>query len=99
MREAWRALLQPDDVVLAWNQSTLDMLRATLEESIDTLLLKGVYCNARHHRSGSLERVVQRESLEPKPLALPGRAGIHLASALAVLELLRERALSAHMSA
>jgi len=95
MRDAWRALRQPDDVVLAWDQSTLDMLHAKLDADVETLLLKSVYCNARLKRSGSLDCVVQRESLHAAALALPGRAGVHLANAMSVLELLRQRALDA----
>lgn len=76
-------------VVVAWNQSTLDLLDGFLEERAERVLLKAVYSNLRRGSVGKLEDVVRRERLLVERRAVQGRAGERLANAAALLDLLR----------
>jgi DTW domain-containing protein YfiP len=91
LRAAWRAFVRDDDVLVAWNASTLEALAEHLGGAPSTVLLKGVYANARRRReaSGSLSEIVAREGLTTRPVAVEGRAGRVLAELRAVVEALR----------
>ena len=77
------AFVRPTDVLLAWNQSTFNLLPESLSARHELLQLKASYCNARGGRCGALEDVIEREGLRVTPLAVPGRAGQRLANAWA----------------
>jgi len=93
LRARWQGFCRPDDVVLTWNQSSLDLLRQTLHHPTQTLLLKAAYCNAhRGQRCGTLNEVIEREQLTPRPVAVQGRASRRLGRALALLARLQRLA-------
>ena len=96
LREAWRAWLRPGDVLLAWNQSTVDAARATLGPEVAPLMLKAVYANGRKQReaAGSLAEIAAEEGLEAQPAPARGRAGVVLGQLAALLELVHTRALA-----
>lgn len=87
----WRAFLGPDDVVGAWNQSSLDIAER-LAPGRRTVLLKSAYCNERGGSSGTLDDVVARECLAPPRLTIRGRAARRLANAVAITRWLSGRA-------
>ncbi len=91
LRAAWRAFARAEDVVVAWNASTLEALGEHLGGAASTVLLKGVYANERRRReaSGSLSEIVAREGLTPRVVPVEGRAGRVLAELRAVVEALR----------
>lgn len=95
-RAAWRAWLRPDDVLVAWNQSTVDAARATLGPEFAPLMLKAVYANGRKQReaAGSLAEIAAEEGLEVHPAPPRGRAGVVLGQLAALLELVHTRALA-----
>ena len=79
----WRSFLRPDDLLAAWNQSTLDVMNR-VRLTTGGLVLKGTYGSVTGQRSGTLDELVAREGLAPEPLPLRGRAARRLASAAAV---------------
>jgi DTW domain-containing protein YfiP len=81
----WRAFCRRRDVVVAWNQSTLDLVRLLTGSQQHGILLKTIYCTLRGRRCGALEVVVAREALEATPIAVRGRAGARLSNALSLL--------------
>ncbi len=93
LRETWQRFCRPTDVVVTWNQSSLDLLGEALGPPPRQLLLKAAYCNAHlGHPCGTLDELIEREGLVPKPLAVPGRACRRLGRAVALLELLQRLA-------
>ncbi|MBW2457629.1 MAG: DTW domain-containing protein [Deltaproteobacteria bacterium] len=89
--QAWETFCHPGDVVLTWNQSSLDLLRDGLGWTPKAILLKAVYCNAHPGgRCGTLDQVIEREGLVPTPVAVQGRARRRLARAVALLERLQQ---------
>lgn len=91
---AWRSFLGPRDLVVVWNQSTLDVLEASgLTER--GLSLKAVWANAVERAPGTLDGVVARAGLWPERVPVRGRASERLGHALAVAEALCRRAESA----
>lgn len=91
LRAAWRRFRRPRDLVLVWNQSTLDALRAGgLEQQ--GLSLKALWANAVERAPGTLESVVARAGLRARPIGVRGRAAERLGNAAAVAEALRRRA-------
>ncbi len=95
LRSDWDAFSPPGDVVVAWNQSTLDLMMRFSAQPREHLLLKAAYASARTGAPGALEHVAAREQLDLETVAASGRAGPRLGMALAVLELIREEAIAA----
>jgi hypothetical protein len=87
--EAWRGFCAPDDLVAAWNQSTLSLLAHP--QPPRRLELKTLYCNLTRGRAGHLGEVVVREGLRPELLPLHGRAARRLGEAVAMAAFLRVR--------
>jgi DTW domain-containing protein YfiP len=83
---AWSAFLRPGDVLCAWNQSTLDLLRSHCARPEKSVLLKAAYFNLKRS-SGSLEHVVRHEDILPAANEEP-RAMQRLGNAVALAELL-----------
>jgi hypothetical protein len=92
-RSRWETFRRPGDVLLAWNQSSLDLLRGT-GLAAEMILLKAVYCNLTQHRCGTLDQVCDAAGLVPSAPSFSGRGGQRLAQAVAVLDYLRQLALS-----
>jgi len=91
LRETWRQFRRPRDLILAWNQSTLEALaRADLEPA--GLSLKALWANAVERAPGTLDGVIERAGLAVEPAPVRGRAATRLGSALAVARALRVRA-------
>lgn len=87
--ESWRAFSKPNDVLIAWNQSVIDLIGALVPPTLhEPVLLKGAYCNFRKHASGMLEEVVEREGLTIEANQALGRAQQRLGQALALTRLL-----------
>ena len=86
LRRDWEQFAGDSVVLVAWNQSTLDLTSAHAPGAVTRVLLKAAYCNVHKGTSGSLEAVVQREGLEPKETPFGGRAATRMGQALAVLE-------------
>ncbi len=83
-RLAWRDFIEPSDLLLCWNKSTLDIMQP-LKHRGDATSLKGIYKNFARRRDprcdlrGSIDAVIERECLQPTPSPLIGRAGLRLA--------------------
>jgi DTW domain-containing protein YfiP len=90
-RRRWERFCGPDDVVLAWNRSSLDLLRAA-GLVVEMILLKAVYCNLTQDRCGTLDQVCDAAGLVPAAPAFSGRGGQRLAQAVAVCDYLRQLA-------
>lgn len=84
--------------VATWTQSSLDWAAPVLQPAAPQVVLKTQYTNLRNQRASFLEAVVDREGLQPVPLACRGRARDRLGNALAVarwLTALRRGAIAA----
>ncbi|MCC7384056.1 MAG: DTW domain-containing protein [Deltaproteobacteria bacterium] len=94
LQDAWRGFLRADDVVAAWNQSTLEGVERTCGLTAPGLLLKAAYSNVRRtgRPTGSLEEIVSREGLTSVAAPIAGRGGTILGHMLPVVALLRELA-------
>jgi DTW domain-containing protein len=96
---AWARFMRPGDVLGAWNQSTLDLLRSLSAEPAPVVftgasrrgptpvLLKAAYCNVQRYR-GSLDDIVQAERLSLPQAPGTVRAHTRLANAVALAKLL-----------
>ena len=85
LQQSWEAFVKPDDVVAAWSQSALDLLREQLNDTTHrTLHLKGVYCNLRHRGCGELPDEARAHGLAPEPTPFAGRAAERVGYALAM---------------
>lgn len=89
VRRRWRQFLGRGDVVVAYSQSSIDLLRAALGDESKAILLKAAYCNVRRAAHGTIDDVLQREAIRPIPVPVRGRARQRLGNALALLELLQ----------
>lgn len=89
-RQRWRSFLRSDDVLIAWNQSTLNLL-PSLSNAVPSLALKGVYRGypAARVTKGALDEVVRGEGLLAPHVAVPGRARERLGQLQAVVRLLQ----------
>jgi hypothetical protein len=86
--ERWRQFCNTDDVVIAYNQSSLDMLLGLGVKPIRSAVLKAVYFNlGRKH--GSLDQIAEREHLVTAPVNARGRAAQRVANAGALTRFLR----------
>ena len=76
----------PDDIVVAWNQSTLDRLEDVVGLPARHLHLKSAYRSHAKHARGPLTTLVQELEL-PRASAPPlcGRAGRHVHELLALV--------------
>lgn len=83
LRREWGSFMGSRGILVAWNQSTLDLARSLGDYPV--VLLKAVYANALRIAPGTLEDVVARHGLRPEPLAFPGRAAVRLGNCLTVL--------------
>jgi DTW domain-containing protein len=92
VQAAFAAFLRPADLLVAWNQSTLDYFEACLRRTAhETLLLKAAYCNSEHRACGELRDVAAGLGLACRALPLHGRAASRLAEAEAMAVYLHER--------
>ena len=82
--QQWQGFARPDDVLLAWNQRSLDLL-AQPERAV---LLKAVWCNLRKSQAGHLADVLQREGLTAEPADFLGTAAQHMGGLAALLDYL-----------
>ena len=89
LRRAWWDFWEPEDLVVAWNRSSLDLARVLGVAS--GIELKRVYCNLTRGPCGALEDVVVQQGLAVAQLPLLGRAAARVAGTLAVLLWLREQ--------
>lgn len=90
LARAWQEFSNPDDIITAWNASSLDLLR-TFDPDPRTVVLKGAYCNQGWGPSGTLDEVVSVRGLHPESLPCRGRAATRLANAVAVARFLHAR--------
>jgi DTW domain-containing protein YfiP len=97
-RVEWQKFLagSQEPLVTAWNQSTLDLLGASMPEGVARATLKSAYRNVFGGGCGCLEDVVREANLAVGPPRFKGRAGSRIASALAVARHLNARALQNH---
>lgn len=93
LKARWRAFLKADDLVLAWNKSSFDLMRQ-LSDVPGHLTLKAVYRGLVRARikKGALEAVVAAEGLNWERGRVPGRAGDRLGRAEAVARYLHAHA-------
>ena len=91
VRSAFLQFRRPRDLILAWNQSTLDLMAAAGLEAAG-LSLKSLWSNAFERAPGTLESVIVRAGLTRPAVEVRGRAADRLGNALAVARALRERA-------
>ena len=90
LRADFASFLRDDDVLAAWNRSSLD-LASQAGFDFPSLVLKGAYSNSVRRRPGTLEDVITREGLHTEGLDVPGRASIRLAHAAALARWLSVR--------
>jgi hypothetical protein len=91
LRQAWASFLREDDLVVAWKQSTFELLRDTVGAPPNRLQLKSAYCSHVKGSCGSLRKLVERLGMQPRGL-LDGRAGQHLGHLAQLIEHLRRDA-------
>ena len=91
LKARWRAFLGPDDLCLAWNKSSLDLMQALDADLAPglvpaSLTLKAVYrgFGPARIKKGALDDVVAAEGLEWQPVPIAGRASERLGRAEAV---------------
>jgi len=82
--QAWSEFLRPHDTLVAYNPSTLRLLRCIGADTPKCIPLKPIRWNNDHQYS-QLSDLLKGEQIEPPPPSLPGRAGQRLANALAVV--------------
>jgi len=80
--QQWSAFVRTDDVLLAWNQRSLDLL-GTPECSV---LVKAVWCNLRRSQAGHLTDVLAREGLVAEKTDFAGVAAQHMGALKALTE-------------
>ncbi|HTM43446.1 MAG TPA: tRNA-uridine aminocarboxypropyltransferase [Polyangiaceae bacterium] len=86
--ERWRKFCKGDDIVIAYNQSSLDLLSGLGAKALKSAVLKAVYFNlGRKH--GSLDQIAERERLTAAPVDARGRAAQRVANAAALTRFLR----------
>lgn len=103
-RAMWADFTQPDDLLVSWNKSTLDMMRP-LGSTHAVDYLKGTYKNFARRRDrecaidGSIDLVIERESLSVGPHIAKGRAGLRLAQLEALVRFIHENTESSEQRA
>jgi hypothetical protein len=94
-REKWAEFTEADDLLVSWNKSTLDIMRP-IEGAHAADYLKGTYKNFARRRDrkcaidGSIDLVIERESLSVGPHIAKGRAGLRLAQLEAMVRFIHE---------
>lgn len=89
---AWDRFIDKDDILVAWNQSTLDALDTVIELPQQRVHLKSAYRSHEKSASGSLAAQVASLALQvPSSAALMGRAGHQVSLAAAMLNHMVER--------
>lgn len=94
-RDEWQEFIEPDDILLSWNKSTLDIMRP-LGDSGEADFLKGSYKNFARRRDrdcelqGSIDDVIEREAIEVGESAAQGRAGLRLSQLEALVRFMHE---------
>lgn len=83
----WRTFLRPTDTVVAFNDSTLRLLRVSNAEFVSSIALKAVDLKL---NSSRLDDIVQELELVPEPVNQKGRAGLRLANAIAFCRYLQK---------
>jgi len=86
--EQWRGFLRPQDVVVAYNQSSIDQLSQAELAPRRAVVLKAVYFNL-GRQYGSLDQIVDRERLRAEPCPVRGRAAHRLGNAIELVRFLR----------
>lgn len=86
----WRAFLRPNDVVVVYNQSSLDLLAVDGVSPQRFVVLKAMYFNL-ERSYGSLDQIVRHEGLTVPASAVRGRAAQRLGNALALVRFIRDR--------
>jgi len=90
LRDHWHRFVAADDIVVAWNKTTLDALDATVGLSGRRLHLKSAYRSHAKQARGSLATLVRQLQLEPSRASrLRGRAGTHVDHVVALLATLQ----------
>lgn len=91
---SWGTFVSKGDspIVAAWNQSTLDLLAATLGTEPSRAALKGAYRSSHGRHDGSLEEVAERQGWSREPLPVHGRAARRLGLTLSAARALRTMA-------
>jgi hypothetical protein len=87
----WGAFAHDDDVLVAWNPTTLAPFARLVGGDIRSVFLKSAYGNLRR-RSGPLEDVVHNEGLPIEPTTCRGRAAERLSNAVALARYLNRLA-------
>lgn len=93
LRARWHAFVRPDDLLVAWNKSSFDLMRQLCGAPGD-VTLKAVYrgFGPARMKKGALEDVVNAERLSWQPAALAGRARDRLGRAEAIARYLHSHA-------
>ena len=81
-RELWQQFLRPDDFLVTYRQSTVEMLKRIDANHSTNLVLKSV--DMEQGKNGSIDAFIEREQIEFTPLPVDGRAGQRLSQAAAL---------------
>ncbi|HET6345899.1 MAG TPA: hypothetical protein VFH51_13265, partial [Myxococcota bacterium] len=84
LRADFAAFVPEAPLFVAWNQSSLDLLRQHVRPGAEAWLLKGMYCNIARRPSGHLEEALAHLGLCAEPLPCRGRAATRLGNAVAM---------------
>lgn len=84
----FREFTRPDDVLAAWNESTLDLFTAEVAHAHEQVVVKTAYCNARKRACGALDDVLTHEGLVANATSFAGRPGDIMAQLRAVASML-----------
>ena len=83
----WKEFLRPTDTVVAFNDSTLRLLRISNAEDVPSIALKAVDLKLNSSRLGD---IVQELQLVPVEVRQQGRAGVRLGNAIAFCRYLQK---------
>lgn len=78
--QRWKQFVKPTDTVVAFNDSTLRLLRVSQADYAPSIALKAVDLKL---NSSRLDDIVKELELVPTPVVQQGRAGLRLANAIA----------------
>jgi hypothetical protein len=90
----WRAFVArcaPTPLFAAWNQGSLDLVAAELDEPPSRLSLKSAYRGVHGADLAELSEIISHHALTPTPGPFRGRAAERLPNAVAVARYLHER--------
>ena len=83
-RDRWQQFLRPEDFMVTYKQSTVELLKRIQANCSPSLVLKSV--DLGQGRNGSLESVIEREKIDVRQLPFDGRAGRRLSEISALAE-------------